>query len=363
MFSRLRCACAGAATIAGARTECVDQGHGLLRGWARRGGWRGSVGRCRAPPAVAAVEPLQASSVCGVMARQGRCVAEAGVRDAASRAASKHAEAWVCPPASFPWPPFGSDSLSSVPPPLPGVPFVRAPTPGGAAGRRPDVGRCASGRNAPAGSFATGPGDSQASTRIAVDVRVDGYRPLRGLPYIEAAQRAATTTSTPRRRAGSWCVSGSSASAGWTRRPSAGTRNREIRGPVGRERLGRPDPERRAEAGRKNLTVRWQVWSSARATISALPNTSNEAVALGDTLDAESGGRYGACGRRNLRYAVERRNGVTVIQTLRPGWTPGQVARFETLVRERIKRGERHVVLDYTRRTYSGSVRRSGLRE
>ena len=117
-----------------------------------------------APPAVA-VEPLQASSVCGVMARQGRCVAEAGVRDAASRVASRHAEAWVCPPASFPWPPFGSDSLSSVPLPLPGVPFVRAPTPGGAAGRRPDVGRCASGRNAPAGSFATGPSDSRRYRR------------------------------------------------------------------------------------------------------------------------------------------------------------------------------------------------------
>ena len=66
-------------------TERVDQGHRLLRGWARRGGWRGGVRRRRAPPAVAAVEPLQASSVCGVMARQGRCVAEAGVGDAASR--------------------------------------------------------------------------------------------------------------------------------------------------------------------------------------------------------------------------------------------------------------------------------------
>ena len=33
----------------------------------------------------AAVEPLQASSVCGVVARQGQCVAEAGARGAASR--------------------------------------------------------------------------------------------------------------------------------------------------------------------------------------------------------------------------------------------------------------------------------------
>ncbi len=95
--------------------------HRLLRGWARRGGWRGGVGRSRAPLAVAAVEPLQASSVCGVMARQGRCVAEAGVRDAASCGRMQHAEAWVCPPASFPWPPFGSASLSPAPLPLPGV--------------------------------------------------------------------------------------------------------------------------------------------------------------------------------------------------------------------------------------------------
>ena len=103
----------------------------------------------------AAVEPLQASSVCGVMARQGRCVAEAGVRDAASRAASKHAEAWVCPPASFPWPPLGSDSLSSVPPPLPGFRSSarRLREARRAAGRMWVGGPV--GRNAPTGSLAT----------------------------------------------------------------------------------------------------------------------------------------------------------------------------------------------------------------
>ncbi len=46
-----------------------------------------------APPATAVVEPLQAPRVCGVMARQGRCVAEAGVRDAAARDRMQHAEA------------------------------------------------------------------------------------------------------------------------------------------------------------------------------------------------------------------------------------------------------------------------------
>ena len=48
-----------------------------------------------------------------------------------------------------------------------------------------------------------------------------------------------------------------------------------------------------------------------------------------------------------LRYAVERRDGVTVI---RPSGQldSGQVARFEKLVRERIERGERHVVLDFS---------------
>ena len=90
------------------------------------------------------------------MARQGRCVAEAGVKDAASRAASKYAEAWVCPPASFPSPPLGSDSLSPVPPPLPGFrsPARRLREARRAAGRRWWVGSV--GRNAPAGSFATG---------------------------------------------------------------------------------------------------------------------------------------------------------------------------------------------------------------
>ena len=81
----------------------------------------GVAARRRRVAAGGAVQPLQASSVCGVMARQGRCVAKAGVRDAASRAASKHAEAWVCPPASCFLPPFRSASLSPAPLPLPGV--------------------------------------------------------------------------------------------------------------------------------------------------------------------------------------------------------------------------------------------------
>ena len=68
----------------------------------------------------------------GLMARQGRCVVEAGVRGAASRAARKHAEALVCPPASFPWPPFRSVSLSPVSFSSPG--HVRP---------RADSGRCA----------------------------------------------------------------------------------------------------------------------------------------------------------------------------------------------------------------------------
>ena len=50
---------------------------------------------------------------------------------------------------------------------------------------------------------------------------------------------------------------------------------------------------------------------------------------------------------KQVRYAVERRDGVTVI---RPSGQldSGQVARFERLVRERIKRGQRHVVLDFS---------------
>ncbi len=59
------------------------------------------------------------------MARQGRCVAKAGVRDAA-RAARKHAETWVCPPASCSLPPLRSASLSPAPLPLPGVRRPRA---------------------------------------------------------------------------------------------------------------------------------------------------------------------------------------------------------------------------------------------
>ena len=178
-------------------------------------------------------------------------MAEAGVRDAASRAASKHAEAWVCPPASYPWPPLGSDSLSSVPLPLPGFRSSarRLREARRTAGRRWWVGSV--GRNVPARSFATGRA-TRRHRRGCCRCRLRGRVPaLRGLPYIEAAHRAATTTATPRRRPGSWCVSGSSASAGWAQRPSAGARNREVRGPVGRERLGCPDPERRAEAGRK----------------------------------------------------------------------------------------------------------------
>ena len=81
----------------------------------------GVAARRRRVAAGGAVQPLQASSVCGVMARQGRCVAKAGVRNAAARAASKHAEAWVCPPASCFLPPFRSASLSPAPLPLPGV--------------------------------------------------------------------------------------------------------------------------------------------------------------------------------------------------------------------------------------------------
>ncbi len=163
----------------------------------------------RTPPA-AGVEPLQASSVCGVMARQGRCVAEAGVRDAASRAASKHAEAWVCPPASFPGPPLGSDSWSSVPP-SPWVPLVRAPTPGSVPGRRPDVVGWSRRAQRAGGIFSPPAGRLADIDGDAVDVvRADGHRPSRGLPYIdiEAANRAAITTATLRHRAGSWCVTG-----------------------------------------------------------------------------------------------------------------------------------------------------------
>ena len=78
----------------------------------------------------------------------------------------------------------------------------------------------------------------------AVDVvGADGYGPLWGLPHIEAVHRAAITTATPRRRAGSWCVNGSSASVGWTRRPSVGARNREVRGAC------RPRPPRPSRPG------------------------------------------------------------------------------------------------------------------
>ena len=85
----------------------------------------GVAARRRRVAAGGAVQPLQASSVCGVMARKGRCVAKAGVRDAA-RAASKHAEAWVCPPASCFLPPFRSASLSPAPLPPPGYVRPRA---------------------------------------------------------------------------------------------------------------------------------------------------------------------------------------------------------------------------------------------
>ena len=62
----------------------------------------------------------------------------------------------------------------------------------------------------------------------AVDVvRVDGYRSLRGLPYMEAAHRGGdhdVDSAAPGRLV---CVSGGSASVGWTRRPSAGARKIE----------------------------------------------------------------------------------------------------------------------------------------
>ena len=48
---------------------------------------------------------------------------------------------------------------------------------------------------------------------------------------------------------------------------------------------------------------------------------------------------------KQLRYVVERRDGVTVIR-LSGHLDSRQLARFERLVRERIERGERHVVLD-----------------
>ena len=116
------------------------------------------------------------------MARQGRCVAEAGVRDAASRIASKHAEAWVCPPALFPWPPLGSDSLSSVPPPLPGFRSWRADS-----GRRagPQAGCGGWGQSgATRRRDRSPPAGRPAGVHVdAVDVvRAAGYRPLRGLP-------------------------------------------------------------------------------------------------------------------------------------------------------------------------------------
>ena len=123
------------------------------------------------------------------MARRGRCVAEAGVRDAASRAASKHAEAWVCPPASFPWPPLGADSLSSVPPPLPGFGSSarRLREARRAAGRRWWVGSV--GRNAPAGLFATGRA-TRRHRRGCCRCRSRGrVRAFTGLPHIEAAHR------------------------------------------------------------------------------------------------------------------------------------------------------------------------------
>ena len=123
------------------------------------------------------------------MARQGRCVAEAGVRDAASRAASRHAEAWVCPPASFPWPPLGSDSLSSVPPPLPGFGRPRADS-----GRRagPQAGCGGWGQSgATRRRDPSPPAGRPAGVHVdAVDVvGADGYGPLWGLPHIEAAHR------------------------------------------------------------------------------------------------------------------------------------------------------------------------------
>ena len=51
--------------------------------------------------------------------------------------------------------------------------------------------------------------------------------------------------------------------------------------------------------------------------------------------------------KKQVRYAVERRDGVTVI---RPSGQldSGQVARCETLIKERMSRGERHVVLDFS---------------
>ena len=153
-----------------------------------RAGWRGGVRR-RMRGGQWPSSRFRRRACVGVMARQGRCVAEVGVRDAASRGRRRHAEAWGCPPASFPWPPFGSDSLSSVPPPLPGS-FVRAPIPGGAPGRRPDVGGWASRAQWVGGISRHRPGDPRASTQDAVDVvRAGCHGPFGGLPYIEAAQR------------------------------------------------------------------------------------------------------------------------------------------------------------------------------
>ena len=125
----------------------------------------------------------------GVVARQGRCVAEAGVRDAASCGRMQHAEAWVCPPASFPLPPFGSDSLSSVPLPPPGVPFVvrrlrEACRDEGRMWVGVQVGATRRRDRSPPGRATR-----RHRRRCCRCRRADCYRSLRGLPHIEAAQR------------------------------------------------------------------------------------------------------------------------------------------------------------------------------
>ena len=223
------------------------------------------------------------------MARQGRCVAEASVRDAASRGREQARQGVGMPARVVPLAAVRIWLIVVRSAASPGVPFVRAPTPGGAPGRRPDVGGMQVGATRRRDRSPPGRRPEGIDVDAVEVVRADGYRPLWGLPYIEAARRAAITTATPRRRAGSWCVTGGSASVGWTRRPSVGLQIERFAGlsaaagSVAQTRNDEPKP-----VG-KNLTVRWQVWSSALSDDRGTPEHCERGDLVRGHADAESG--------------------------------------------------------------------------
>ena len=243
-----------------------------------------------APPMAAAVEPLQASSVC--VGWPGR----AGAWPRAASGTRRRAAGCSTPRRGYARPRCCLGRRSDLTHCRPSRRLSR-----GSVRPRADSGRRA-GPQAGGGGWVSRaqradgivrhrPGDSQASTRMLSMLSARTGTGLYGAClYIEAARRAAITTATPRRRAGSWCVTGGSVSVGWTRRSSVGARNREVRGLVGRSRVGRPDPERRAEAGRKNLTVRWQVWSAALSHDRGTPERCERGDRVRRHADAESGG-------------------------------------------------------------------------